>query len=256
MFQPHSFLWHYLWVAPNVLSGLLACALWRRGLHRELRSFFVYAWFQFIWWAVLYPIDLIPSVPGEYYWRVYWGGTLIESAIVFFIISDVFTDVFGGYSALARLGRLMIRWGGALLLITATAAAAYAPAQARFLVIDASHILQEAMYIVVSGLILLLFVSATYFRLTWDHRVFGIALGLGISACIHLATWAVMANGGLADKRPQLDMINLSTSHIAVLIWYYYLLVPHKVRVPKRAVPLPENNLAVWNRELERLLQQ
>jgi len=33
------------------------------------------------------------------------------------------------------------------------------------------------------------------------------------------------------------------------------LLVPHKI-IAKSAVPLPEHDLDIWNRELERLLQQ
>jgi hypothetical protein len=43
--------------------------------------------------------------------------------------------------------------------------------------------------------------------------------------------------------------------HVCVLIWFYYLLVPEKI-VTTSAVFLPENNLDIWNRELERLLQQ
>jgi hypothetical protein len=45
----------------------------------------------------------------------------------------------------------------------------------------------------------------------------------------------------------------MATYHSCVLIWFYYLLVPHKVAT-KSAVPLPENNLDVWNRELERFV--
>jgi hypothetical protein len=255
MFQPHSLLWHYLWVAPNLLLALLACVLWKRGLHKHFRSFVSYACFQFLYWAVLYPIDLIPSIPAVYYWRAYWFGMLAESVIIFVLISDIFAGVFGPYAAVARLGRRLIRWGGALLLITATGAAAYAPVDRRIWLVSACHIVQEAMYIVVSGLVLLLFAAVAYFRLRWSRPIFGIAFGLGMSACIHLATWAIMANGGLADKRPLLDMLNLATTHVAVLIWFYCLLVPQKVNT-KSAVSLPENNLAVWNRELERLLQR
>ena len=47
----------------------------------------------------------------------------------------------------------------------------------------------------------------------------------------------------------------MATYHLCVFIWFYYLLVPAKATV-KPKVSLPENNLAVWNRELERLLQQ
>ena len=49
--------------------------------------------------------------------------------------------------------------------------------------------------------------------------------------------------------------LDMATYHLCVLIWFYYLLVPAKATV-KPTVSLPENNLAVWNRELERLLQQ
>jgi hypothetical protein len=215
----------------------------------------MYAWFEAVQWAVLYPIDLLPSIPAAYFWRVYWASLLIESILVFVLISDLFAGVFGSYPALAHLGRRLIQWGGALLLITATVVAAFASTDYFYWFIPASHALQEAMYIVVSGLMLLLFASAAYFRLAWNHRVFGIALGLGISACVHLATWAVMANGMLFDKRPLLNIANMATSHVVVLMWYYYLLVPQKAATTS-VVALPENNLAVWNREFERLLQQ
>jgi hypothetical protein len=105
------------------------------------------------------------------------------------------------------------------------------------------------------GLILFLFLFVACFRLTWDKATLGIGLGRGISASVHLATWAVMANGGLAHRYYLLDFVNMATYHLCVLIWFYFLLVPQK-SVTTSTVPLPENNLDVWNRELERLLQQ
>ena len=91
---------------------------------------------------------------------------------------------------------------------------------------------------------------------------------MSISACVHLATWAVATNAGLPpEKRVILDFINMGTYHVSVLIWFYYLLLPQKAvtkpTIPSRGpsagppeVRLPENNLDVWNRELERLVQQ
>ncbi len=84
----------------------------------------------------------------------------------------------------------------------------------------------------------------------------GIALGLAIASCIHLAIRAVAANAGLpTERRYILDFIDMSGSHIAVLVWFYYLIVPRDVAT-KPVIPLPENNLDVWNRELERLVHQ
>jgi hypothetical protein len=92
--------------------------------------------------------------------------------------------------------------------------------------------------------------------LSWDRLSFGILAGFGISACVHLATWGIIANAGPSEHtRTLFAFLNMATYQFCVLIWLYYLLVPQKV-VSKSVVPLPENNLAVWNRELERLLQQ
>ena len=62
-------------------------------------------------------------------------------------------------------------------------------------------------------------------------------------------------NTGLPHStRVILAFVNMAAYHFCVLIWFYYLLVPNNV-VAKSAVPLPENNLDVWNRELERLVR-
>ncbi len=44
----------------------------------------------------------------------------------------------------------------------------------------------------------------------------------------------------------------MATYHVCVLIWFYYLLVPQKSAAAS-AAPVPENSLAIWNQELERL---
>jgi hypothetical protein len=255
MLQPHSFLWHYLWVAPKLLLGILAFLIWKRQLHRTFQIFFIYIIFEVVQWAILYPLDLIPTVPAENFWRAYWISSLVEALIIFALLSEIFAGVFGAYSALARFGKRLIRWAGGLLVIGATVTAAYAPIDNPHWLIPATHILQETVYIVECGLISLLFIFAHYFQLSWNRLLFGIALGLGICACVQLGTWAVMANGGLADKRHLLDMLNMATNHVSVLIWFYYLLTAEEVPTTS-AAPLPEHNLELWNRELERLLQQ
>ena len=118
------------------------------------------------------------------------------------------------------------------------------------------HLLEQTVFVIELGLVVFLFLFAAYFHLSWDRLSFGILLGLGVSACVHLATWAVVANASPSDHtRTLLEFLNMAVYHLCVLIWLYYLLVPKKV-VTKFEAPLPENNLALWNRELERLLQQ
>ena len=59
------------------------------------------------------------------------------------------------------------------------------------------HLLEQTIYLIECGILVSIFIFSAYFHLSWPRKVFGIALGLSISACVHLATWAVIDNGGL-----------------------------------------------------------
>jgi hypothetical protein len=256
MLQAHSLLWHYLWVAPNVLLFVLAFLIWRNGLRKAFPAFFAFALFSSLGQFALYTADVAPTVSAENFWRVDWGTLLIEGLLKFVLIGEVFAQIFGSYPSLARLGTLLIRAVGIILVLTSALAAAYAPQDSHFGIISGAHLLDQTIYLIESGLLVFIFLFAAYFRLKPTHLVFGIALGLAISACVHLATWGIAANGGLpASRRVVLAFLNMATYHVCVLIWFYYLLVPARVS-QKPAVPLPENDLDLWNRELERLVHQ
>jgi len=254
MFQPHSFLWHYLWVAPNLLFAVLAIILWKRGLYRKLRGFFVYCCFQTLQCAVLFPLDHIGAVSSWTWDFLYLLSEVLEFAVVLILVADLFAELFGMYAALVYFGKAMLRWAAGLLLIVAVVLGALARVENDHWLLGTVKILQQGMYVILSGLLLLLFASAAYFSLAWEHRIFGIALGLGISSCVHLATWGLEANEVLREKDTLLFMANMATTHIVVLMWFYYLLVPRPVLTQTRGTP-PDGQLAAWNRELERLLR-
>jgi hypothetical protein len=254
MLQAHSFLWHYLWVAPNVLLLGLAFLAWQRKLQKQFPVFVTFAVLSALEQFAVYTADVAPSVTAESFWRIFWAGLLIEALVKFALVGEIFVAVFGQYASVARLGKVLIRAVGVILVFVAVLTAAYAPKDSLFGIVSGAHILEQTIYIIECGFLLFIFLFAAYFRLTWNSSAFGIAFGLSISACVHLATWAVMANGGLLSKRYLLDFVNMGTYHVCVLVWFYYLLVP-ETKATTSAVPLPEHNLELWNRELERLLQ-
>ena len=254
MLQAHSFLWHYLWVAPNVLLLLLAFLIWRRGGHRQYPALFAFAILCACAELAVYVADVAPTVTAETFWRVDWASLLIEGPLKFVLIAEVFAHVFGSYSSLAKLGKFLIRAVGIVLVLTAAVAAAYAPEDSLFGIVSGAHLLEQTIYLIETGLLVFIFAFSAYFNIRLTRPIFGIALGLSISACVHLATWGIAANGGLPpSKRVILDFVNMATYHSSVLIWFYYLLVSRN-ETPKSAAPLPENNLELWNRELERLV--
>jgi hypothetical protein len=255
MLQAHSLLWHYLWIGPNVfLLGLVVLCL-RNKLYRKFPVFLIFAIVVATEQLILYIADVSSSVSGKTFWQVFWAGLLVEALVKFALIGEIFSGVFSQYSSLAGLGKKVISGVGVFLVLAATVTAAYAPIDnPHYAVISRAHILQQTIYLVECGLLLAILLFASYFRLTWDHKTFGIALGLSISACVHLADWAVTSSGALLDRRYLLDFLNMATYQVCVLIWFYYLLGPQKS--PTTSAPLPEHNLDIWNRELERLLQQ
>ena len=256
MLQAHSLLWHYLWVAPNVLLLFLALLIWRHKLHKQTPVFLVFAVVVSLEQLTVYIADILPSVSPAAWWHVFFAALLIEAPLKFAVIGEIFSIVFGHYPSLAKLGKLLISGVGVVLVILAAVIAAYTPKNSTYWIVSGVHVFEQTIYLIECGLILFLFAFAAYFKLRWSPGPFGIALGLGISSCVHLATWALMANPDFsAPYHVSLVFLNMATYHVCVLIWFYYLLLPQKV-VATSAVQLPEHNLDIWNRELERLLHQ
>ncbi len=266
MFQAHSLLWHYLWVAPNLLLLILALLMWKRRLIPQVPVFFAFAILTALTELTEYATDVIPTVSAATYWRADWANLLIQGVLKFALVGEIFAHVFGSYESIARLGRLLIRALGVGLVFAAAIAAAYAPKNSHFGIISGAWLLDQTTFIVESGLLVFIFVFSLYFHLVWDRRLFGITLGLSISSCVHLASWAVL-NLRLPDsKRIIFVFLNMATYHAVVFIWYYYLLVPGKTthNAPPSQVPppmglsidLPEHQLEAWNEELERLINK
>ncbi len=256
MLQPHSFLWHYLWAAPNSLLLILCFFLWRRGIARKFPAFFAFAGLSALGNLVLYTADVLPFVSGRMYYRVDWGELTLECVLKFAVIGEIFSLLFGSYASVARLGKVLIQWLGAILVFVAAFLAAYAPKYKFAGIVFGTNLLEQSTFLIECGVLVFIFLFSSYFHLRWPRQLFGIALGLGISASVHLATWGVFTNARWPYlKLVPLVFLNMATYHLCVFVWSYYLLVPEKVPA-QTPIPLPENNLALWNRELERLLQQ
>jgi multidrug transporter EmrE-like cation transporter len=259
MFQAHSFLWNYLWVAPNFLLLILALFLWRRDLRKQCPVFFAYAILAALGQLTIYAADVVPAIGPVAWWRIFWVALLLEGIVKFALVGEILAQALNSYSAVAGLAKALVRGVGVALILVAALVAAFAPQDGRFGIISGSHFLQQTIYLIVTGLLVFVFAFTAYFRFQLSRAVFGIALGLTVSSCVHLATWAIAANAGLPNsKRVILDFLNMMTYHAVVLMWFYYLLVPGKVesKALEAAAPLPENNLELWNRELERLIHQ
>jgi len=264
LLRAHSFIWHYLWLAPNILLLTLGVLLWRRGMHKLFPAFTAFAILSSFGQFAEYTADLSPVVSGTNYWRIHSADLILEGILKALLVAEIFAHTLGAYSSVAKAGKVLIRAVGAVLILAATFAAAYAPGDSPVAIVSQAHLLEQSIFLIETGLLVFIFLFSGYFRIRMPRPVLGIALGLAISACVHLAGWAFIANVAPSeDVRHLIDYFKAAVYHVCVLIWYYYLLVPQKEGtnlVPQKegtnlAVPLTsDHHLEVWNRELERLL--
>ncbi len=276
MFEAHSILWHYLWLAPNVLLLFLGILLLARGARQHFPAFIAFAILSSLAQFSVYLADVLPSLSALTFWLADWVKVGLEGILKFVLIAEIFGQVFGPYPSIVKLGKISIRAVGVLLTLAAALAAAYAPKDGNFGIISGVHLLEQTVYLIECGLLASLFMFSAYFHLRWRRPSFGIALGLSISASFQLAGWGVVANAGLSNTtRYYIDFVTMAAFHACVLLWYYYLLVPSKssshVLINSRMPKLPEQPvktipsivpgdhaevLSRWNRELERLIHQ
>ncbi len=251
---PHSFLWHYLWLAPHALQAVIAVVMIRRRLSREFPMFLTYTVFQIVQGVALFILDHSLRVSPAQYWGASWPAQIVSIVLRFAVIYEIFSHVFRPYPALAELGRLLLRWASVILVLVAVAVAAYAPGDATPPILAGVHVVDRAVDFVQCGLLVLLFLFSSYFGLSWRSYAYGIAAGLGIFASVDLATAAIRVASAAGRGSYVFDFVTMATYHLCVVIWLAYLLAPESARCTVKE--LPDHNLEEWNTALERLLMQ
>src|ERR1043166_4361427 len=96
----HSFLWHYLWIAPHALQLIIAIVMIRRRLFNDFPLFLAYTIFQAIGSTILFILDHVEAVSTYQYWYTHWVLSLISIGLRFGVIWEVFRHIFRDYAGL------------------------------------------------------------------------------------------------------------------------------------------------------------
>jgi len=171
----------------------------------------------------------------------------------FGVIYEIYAHVFDNYAALKPLGKPLFRGAFLGLLAIALAAATQAHQHSPDFGMYVLHVFEQTASIMQAGLLLVLFLFSAYIGLSWRNYVFGMALGLGIYASVKLAA-AALQSSLVASGNTYINLAVMGTFHVAVLIWLFYLLAPETAL--DRSTSIPDHNLELWNKELERLSRQ
>ena len=244
---------YLIWAVAGVGTLLALGLVFRNRLLRQFPFFSSYLAFHVIEQIVAFLVYRHFGRASWPYLYEYWVAQAIGIGLRFGIIWEIFSQVFRPYEGLRHAGTVGFRWAAVLLLVAAIVAAVAGPSHEPDFALKGAVVLERSLDVVQCGLLVLLFLFASYFALTWRNYVFGIALGFGVIASVELLAAALAT-----QFRSFSDMILNSLPRIAyagaTIIWVAYLVSSEPPRPNLTA--LPQHDLEKWNQELLQLLQR
>jgi hypothetical protein len=223
-----KFLFHALFNIQPLLEGLVLWFMFRRHLHRRYPLFFSFVIFNFLSWFVYY---FAHSISYSAYFYAYWTVAALYALMSFAVIYEIFTSMFRRHEGLRDFGTVLFQWSGVVVVMMGmmmlATGAGFAPRQ----IVAAILSIERAVGIMQCGLLLLVVLFSSHLALTWRHQIFGITLGLGVSAAVELILFTQRIRGVFGDT--VLSMMHMTAFDIMLLIWLGYMLLP----VPAEVVP-------------------
>ena len=224
--------WHshtvalYLWCAQPILQSVVAVILWHRKMHKQFPVFFLFLLVQVANFAVIFPLSLV----GDYkmYFVFFWLGEAANAVLGFKVIHEIFLDVFRPYHTLKDLGTLLFKWAGVVMLLVSVVVA-FSNSFDHSPLVHAVTTLQRSVRIVQFGLILFLLLFSRFLGVSRKQVSFGISLGFGLFAGVELMLMAL--NSGGFVMQGTLNLVNMVTLILAILVWCGYSLSRKAVRV-------------------------
>jgi hypothetical protein len=224
--------WHshsvalYLWCAQPILQSVVALILWHRKMHKQFPVFFLFLLVQVANFAVIFPLWLVGD--SKMYFVFFWLGEAANAVLGFKVIHEIFLDVFRPYHTLKDLGTLLFKWAGVVMLLVSVVVA-FSNSFDQSPLVHAVTTLQRSVRIVQFGLILFLLLFSRFLGVSRKQVSFGISLGFGLFAGVELMLMAL--NSGGFVRQSNLNLVNMVTLVLAILVWCGYSLSRKAVRV-------------------------
>jgi hypothetical protein len=189
------------------------------------------------------------------YFLTYWISAVLEGVLLVVVIYSVYNKAMQPMKGLQRIGKVIFRWV-AVVSVAVSLAIVVGPhliAGNTKAMIWATMISQIQQGTSVLTLCLLLFVCFAIrpLGLTFRSRIFGITLGLGVTAITYLVQAAWLATTGAQSVYSLASSLPTIGSLVAVCVWGTYFALPEPER---KMILLPTTSpFFTWNRISEAL---
>jgi hypothetical protein len=179
---------------------------------------------------------------------------MLRIALRFGVIDEVSKDLFRESRFLKVAARRSLQCVTGLLIAVGVLLAMFAPGDNSIKWIAGVSVVNRGAAMVQCGLLLSLLLFSRFLGLSWRRLAFGITLGLGASASVDLAIYALRAEFISQRWTEFLNLLSTGTDLVCVLIWIGYVLAPE--HTPASPTVFPDDEVNTWNRELQQLLRQ
>jgi hypothetical protein len=229
-----------LWIASFVSAALLIGVMLKKKLHRDFPIFFAFLVAEtsadilnFCLYFVSFPV----------YYYSYWIGAAITTCLGFAVLNEVFKHIFRPYETLRSFGTALFRWSTMVLLMIGVVMAISSAPSTESPIVNFILIVDRSVRLMQCGLVIFMYLFARQLGLTDGHRVFGISIGFGLTASLHLAV--VTAKSLYPDGRVLyiINFLHQVAYVVSVGIWMVYMYRPEPERRKASVLETPET----WN---------
>ena len=216
--NPHQTVYRYLWATPHVLLIAVAVAMWFRRLHREFPVFFAYLLFEFFQFSLLFMMYLhLLRVSGWIYTQFDLFCRLGSTALHFGILHELFESPVKHNSSLRQTTGRALNYVSGLLVVVASVLIFIQYSNSVGHTLLTQYATVEALNIAQCILLALVFVWHRFLNLHMSTMLFGIALGMGLIACIDPLAQAWKDSLDVGSRIP--DYVQMITFNCAVFTW-------------------------------------
>lgn len=242
MSEKTKILYYVLWIMHPVVEVGIAGFMLRRGLLRNFKAFFAYILTQLLTFAVVFPAYVWHSYSSLF--ELYWLCNAISVICGFFVIHEVFVDVFRPFHTLRDLGTVLFKWAGLVMLLVAAVVSVSTNSQDMSPLMQAIVTLQRCVRMIQVGMVMFLLFFSHYVGVSRRQHSFGIALGFGsfaVTELILISSWV----GSHLDG-PWMSIVNMAAYNSALLLWLGYVAVKRPARDMSRSLLQPQR----WEQSL------
>jgi hypothetical protein len=233
-----------------ILCGLLVYFLVRAKAVRQFLYLFALLCVRLVCSLVCFPLLLLGAngtierhMAYQTYFYVYWTSYALEAILSLLVIYSIFKLAMAPLKGLQTLGMLVFRWVAAISVAVAIGVAVSPHLSGiKFMVAMVTQ-LQQTSSILTLCLLLFVCFAIRPMGLSYNSRIFGVSLGLGVLATVSLVNAAWLTHS--PNMYSTISLVNSLAVGLTLLMWSAYFAFPEPKR---RIIVLPTTSPFLrWN---------